>query len=98
MTKLGKKVIYQIYPKSFFDSNNDGVGDIPGIIEKIDYLAKLNIDMIWFNPFYVSPQKDNGYDIANYREIDPHFGTMADFEKLVAELKAQYRYHDGYGI
>lgn len=87
MTKLGKKVIYQIYPKSFFDSNNDGVGDIPGIIEKIDYLAKLNIDMIWFNPFYVSPQKDNGYDIANYREIDPHFGTMADFEKLVVELK-----------
>ena len=64
MTKLGQKVIYQIYPKSFYDSNNDGFGDLKGIITKIDYLKKLNIDMIWFNPFYVSPQNDNGYDIA----------------------------------
>lgn len=87
MNDLGKKVIYQIYPKSFYDSNNDGVGDIPGIIEKIDYIKKLNVDMIWFNPFFVSPQKDNGYDIANYYEIDPRFGTMADFELLVKKLK-----------
>lgn len=87
MTDLGKKVIYQIYPKSFYDSNNDGVGDIPGIIQKIDYIKKLHVDMIWFNPFFVSPQKDNGYDIADYYRIDPRFGTMADFEELVAKLK-----------
>lgn len=86
-TDLGKKVIYQIYPKSFYDSDHDGIGDLRGIIEKIPYLAKLNIDMIWFNPFFVSPQNDNGYDIADYRQIDPRFGTMADFEELVAKLK-----------
>lgn len=84
---LGKKVIYQIYPKSFYDSNGDGIGDLRGIIEKIPYIAQLNIDMIWFNPFFVSPQHDNGYDIANYRQIDPHFGTMQDFEELVTKLK-----------
>lgn len=84
---LGKKVIYQIYPKSFYDSNGDGIGDLRGIIEKIPYIAKLNIDMIWFNPFFVSPQNDNGYDIADYRQIDPRFGTMDDFEELVAKLK-----------
>lgn len=84
---LGEKVIYQIYPKSFYDSNNDGFGDLRGIIEKIPYIEKLNIDMIWFNPFYVSPQNDNGYDIADYYNIDPRFGTMEDFEELVAKLK-----------
>lgn len=87
MQNLGKKVIYQIYPKSFFDSNDDGVGDLRGIIDKIGYIAKLNIDMVWFNPFFVSPQNDNGYDIADYYHIDPKFGTMADFEELVARLK-----------
>ena len=87
MQKLGQKVIYQIYPKSFYDSNNDGIGDLRGIIAKIPYIAKLNVDMIWFNPFFVSPQNDNGYDIANYYQIDPRFGTMADFEELVAKLK-----------
>ena len=87
MTKLGQKVIYQIYPKSFYDSNNDGFGDLQGIIAKIDYLKKLNIDMIWFNPFYVSPQNDNGYDIADYYKIDKRFGTMKDFEEMVAKLK-----------
>ncbi|WP_416354081.1 alpha,alpha-phosphotrehalase [Agrilactobacillus fermenti] len=81
------KVIYQIYPKSFYDSNGDGIGDLRGIIQKIAYLKKLNIDMIWFNPFFVSPQHDNGYDIADYYNIDPIFGTMADFEDLVAALK-----------
>lgn len=84
---LGKKVVYQIYPKSFYDSNGDGIGDLRGIIEKIPYIEKLNIDMIWFNPFYVSPQNDNGYDIADYYAIDPVFGTMDDFEELVAKLK-----------
>lgn len=87
MTKLGQNVIYQIYPKSFYDSNNDGFGDLKGIIAKIDYLKKLNIDMIWFNPFYVSPQNDNGYDIADYYKIDKRFGTMEDFEEMVAKLK-----------
>lgn len=86
MQNLGQKVIYQIYPKSFYDANGDGIGDLRGIIEKIDYIKKLNVDMIWFNPFYVSPQNDNGYDIANYREVDPLFGTMADFEELQAKL------------
>lgn len=81
------KVIYQIYPKSFYDSNNDGVGDLRGIIEKVPYLSKLNIDMIWFSPFFVSPQYDSGYDIADYYKIDPIFGTMADFDELVKTLK-----------
>ncbi|WEV43697.1 alpha,alpha-phosphotrehalase [Lactobacillus sp. ESL0684] len=87
MVDLGKKVIYQIYPRSFYDSNNDGVGDLQGIIQKIPYIQKLNVDMIWFNPFFVSPQRDNGYDVADYYRIDPVFGTMADFEELVAKLK-----------
>lgn len=87
MVNLGKKVIYQIYPKSFYDSNGDGIGDIRGIIQKIPYIKQLNVDMIWFNPFFVSPQRDNGYDIANYYQIDPLFGTMADFDELVAKLK-----------
>lgn len=87
MTNLGKKVIYQIYPKSFYDSNGDGIGDLRGIINKIDYIKKLNIDMIWMNPFFVSPQNDNGYDVADYCKIDPLFGTMADFEELAKKLK-----------
>lgn len=86
MTNLGKKVIYQIYPKSFYDSNGDGIGDLRGIIDKIDYIKKLNVDMIWFNPFFVSPQNDNGYDIADYYKIDPRFGTMEDFEELQKKL------------
>lgn len=85
--ELGKKVIYQIYPKSFYDSNNDGIGDLRGIIAKLDYIKQLNVDMIWFNPFFVSPQNDNGYDIANYRQVDPRFGTMADLEEMIAKLK-----------
>lgn len=84
---LGNKVIYQIYPKSFYDSDGDGVGDLRGIIAKIDYLKSLHIDMIWFNPFFVSPQNDNGYDVADYRRIDPRFGTMADFDDLMATLQ-----------
>lgn len=86
MSKLGQKVIYQLYPKSFYDSNNDGIGDLRGIIEKIDYLKKLHVDLIWFNPFFKSPLNDNGYDISNYKEIDPRFGTMADFDEMVAKL------------
>ncbi|UQS81893.1 alpha,alpha-phosphotrehalase [Bombilactobacillus folatiphilus] len=83
------KVVYQIYPKSFYDSNNDGIGDLQGIIAKMDYLKQLHIDYIWFNPFFISPQYDSGYDVADYCQIDPKFGTMADFEELVALLKEQ---------
>lgn len=84
---LGKKVIYQVYPKSFNDTDGDGFGDLRGIIEKLDYLAKLGIDMLWMNPFYPSPQNDNGYDISDYTAIDPRFGTMDDFEELASEAK-----------
>ncbi|MCX2960648.1 alpha,alpha-phosphotrehalase [Rodentibacter caecimuris] len=78
-------VIYQIYPKSFQDTTGSGTGDIQGIIKRLDYLQTLGIDGIWITPMYVSPQIDNGYDIANYREIDPSYGTMTDFEQLIAE-------------
>lgn len=82
------KVIYQIYPKSYRDSNGDGIGDLAGIKEKLPYLHELGIDMIWLNPIYPSPQKDNGYDISDYVAIDPLFGTMEEFESLVSEAKS----------
>lgn len=82
---LAKKVIYQLYTKSFNDTDGNGLGDLKGVIEKLDYLQKLGIDMIWMNPFYPSPQNDNGYDISDYVDIDPSFGTMADFEELIEE-------------
>lgn len=81
------KVIYQIYPKSFYDSNNDGFGDLKGIAKKLDYLKFLGVDYIWITPFFVSPQKDNGYDIADYCNIDPRYGTMEDFDFLSREAK-----------
>lgn len=81
------KVAYQIYPKSFYDSNGDGIGDIPGIISKLDYLADLGIDILWLSPCYRSPLADQGYDIADYYSIDPRFGTMEDMERLIAEAK-----------
>ncbi|MEG2110338.1 alpha,alpha-phosphotrehalase [Clostridium sp.] len=80
-----KATVYQIYPKSFNDSNDDGIGDIGGIIEKLDYLKNLGVEVVWLTPIYVSPQNDNGYDIADYYNIDPLFGTMEDFEKLLSE-------------
>lgn len=81
------KVAYQIYPKSFYDSNGDGIGDIPGIIGKLDYLADLGIDILWLSPCYQSPLADQGYDISDYYNIDPRFGTMEDMERLIAEAK-----------
>lgn len=82
------KTVYQIYPKSFYDSTGNGVGDLRGVIEKIPYIASLGVDMVWFNPFFVSPQADNGYDVSDYYRIDPEMGTMSDFEELVAGLRA----------
>ncbi|GAF40370.1 oligo-1,6-glucosidase (Sucrase-isomaltase) [Agrilactobacillus composti DSM 18527 = JCM 14202] len=76
-------VIYQIYPKSFLDTNGDGIGDLPGIIKKLDYLKDLGVDALWLSPIYQSPQVDNGYDISDYRRIDPMFGTNADFQTLI---------------
>ena len=83
--KFSKSCVYQIYPKSFKDSNGDGFGDIRGIIEKLDYIKNLGADYIWSTPFFVSPMNDNGYDVANYLEINPQFGTMQDVEELIAE-------------
>jgi alpha-glucosidase len=80
-------IIYQIYPRSFADSNNDGIGDLPGITSKLDYLQDLGVDAIWLSPIYPSPDVDFGYDVAGYTDIDPKFGTMKDFEQLVKEAK-----------
>jgi alpha-glucosidase len=81
-------VIYQIYPRSFLDTDGDGVGDLPGIIDRLDYVASLGVDAIWISPFFKSPMADFGYDIADYREVDPLFGTMADFERLLDKAHA----------
>lgn len=78
-------VIYQIYPRSLMDSDGDGVGDLPGIIQKLDYIASLGVDAIWISPFFKSPMKDFGYDISDYRDVDPLFGTLADFDALVVK-------------
>lgn len=85
MADFSSKVVYQIYPKSFMDSNGDGQGDLRGIIEKLDYLKELGVDYLWLTPVFVSPQNDNGYDVADYRSIDPRFGTMDDMEELIRE-------------
>lgn len=84
-----KAVVYQIYPKSFKDTNGDGIGDLEGIIEKLDYLKKLGIDVIWLTPVYPSPQRDNGYDISDYYAIDETYGTMEIFEQLLIEAHAR---------
>ncbi|EPD11125.1 alpha,alpha-phosphotrehalase, partial [Lacticaseibacillus paracasei subsp. paracasei Lpp48] len=81
-------IIYQIYPKSFQDSNGDGIGDLNGIRQRIPYLQALGINTVWLNPIFVSPQVDNGYDVANYFAVDETMGTMADLEALIAALHA----------
>jgi trehalose-6-phosphate hydrolase len=80
-----KAVVYQIYPKSFYDTRGNGVGDVPGIIEKLDYLKELGVDVIWLTPIYKSPQRDNGYDISDYYSLHEEYGTMEDFERLLRE-------------
>lgn len=92
MRSFKDKVVYQIYPKSFKDSNQDGLGDLKGITQKLDYLQMLGVDYLWICPFFVSPQKDNGYDVADYRRIDPSYGTMEDLEELIAEAKKRNIY------
>ena len=87
MKEFAKKVVYQIYPKSFCDTTGNGMGDLKGVISKLDYLSCLGVDYIWLTPFYVSPQNDNGYDVADYYNIDPRYGTMEDVETLIAEAK-----------
>lgn len=82
-------VVYQIYPRSFMDSNGDGIGDIPGIISKLDYLEELGVEVVWLSPVYESPNDDNGYDISNYRKIMDEFGTMADWENLLEQMHSR---------
>lgn len=86
------KAAYQIYPKSFYDTNGDGIGDLQGVIRKLDYLKELGIDIIWLSPIYCSPLADQGYDISDYQNIDPRFGTMEDMEELLREAKSRDMY------
>ena len=78
-------IIYQIYPRSYMDSNSDGIGDLAGITSRLDYLADLGVDAIWLSPVYPSPDRDFGYDVSNYVDIDPRYGSLQDFDVLVAE-------------
>src|ERR1700738_2368376 len=83
-------VVYQVYPRSFKDSNGDGIGDIPGITSKLDYLQKLGVNVIWLSPHFDSPNADNGYDIRDYRKVMSEFGTMSDFDTLLAGIKQRH--------
>ena len=94
-------IIYQVYPRSFMDSNGDGVGDLPGVIGRLDYLEWLGIDAIWLSPIFPSPMADFGYDVSNYVDVHPVFGTLADLDRLVAEshrrgIKVMLDYTKGY--
>lgn len=85
MADFSDKVVYQVYPKSFQDSNADGIGDLRGLIQRLDYLEDLGVDYLWITPVFQSPQKDNGYDVSDYCKIEPKFGTMQDMDELIAE-------------
>src|SRR3954469_10234230 len=84
-----KGVIYQIYPRSYMDSNGDGIGDLPGITSRLDYVKWLGIDAIWISPIYPSPMADFGYDISDYTDVNPLFGTLQDFDRLLAEAHSR---------
>lgn len=81
--------VYQIYPASFKDSNGDGIGDIPGILSKVDYIKKIGVDVVWLCPAYKSPQVDMGYDVEDYKQIDERYGTVADVEELIKQLHSR---------
>ena len=85
MGNFKNKVVYQVYPKSFYDTNGDGEGDLKGITSKLDYLQELGVELLWITPFFPSPQRDNGYDVSDYCAVDPRFGTMEELEELIAE-------------
>src|SRR5512135_3685135 len=82
-------VIYQVYPRSFLDTNGDGIGDLPGITARLDHIAGLGVDAVWISPFFKSPMADYGYDVSDYRTVDPIFGSNADFEQLIAEAHSR---------
>lgn len=82
-------VVYQVYPRSFADSNGDGTGDIPGIATKVDHLVELGVDVVWLSPVFRSPMDDNGYDISDYTDVDPTFGTLAELDALITDLHAR---------
>ena len=82
-----EQIVYQIYPRSFQDSNGDGIGDIPGIISRLDELKNLGVGILWLSPVYSSPNADNGYDISDYRNINPEYGTMADMDELILQCR-----------
>ncbi|WP_043101679.1 alpha-amylase family glycosyl hydrolase, partial [Pseudomonas aeruginosa] len=84
-----RAVIYQVYPRSFADSNGDGVGDLPGLIARLDHLQRLGVDALWLSPVYRSPMRDAGYDICDHCDIDPLFGSLADLDRLLAEAHAR---------
>ena len=91
-------MVYQIYPRSFADSDGDGIGDLRGIIGRLDYLSALGIDVLWLSPIYPSPQDDNGYDISDYQDIEPTFGTLDDFDELLAGVhRARHETRHGPG-